>query len=230
MLNKIKRLHSGYVVVLFLGFWIGAVGCANAFIQNDRHIDSNYNRSEEYETPKRETSENATNYSFHLERISRKAALKTIADKANLTLAYCSDLFRESASVSVSGSEMNYEQAIRKVLNDSGLGFKITASRHLVVFKKERANMAGKVVDKATGMPLQGARVMLIDKNEGSPAGASIERATFVDSNGKYKIKDVDPGTYKLVISYFGYNKTFEHVHINGGTTVGDFKIVEKEK
>lgn len=230
MLNNRKRLHSGYVLVLFLGCWIGAVFSANAFTQNQRSIQGDeFNRNGDYKSSKTERSNNA-DYSLTLKRMTRKAALETIADKADLTLAYCSDLFEESATVSVMGSEMNFERVIRKVLKGSGLGFKITGSRHLVVYKKEKANVAGKVVDKATGMPLQGARVMLIDQNENSSRGSKIKRASFVSSSGKYRIKDVDPGTYKLVIAYFGYNKAFEHVHVDQGTTVGNFKIVEKDK
>gem|GEM_PF-946319 len=230
MLERMKQLNFCCAFTLFLGCWLGVAGFAHAFMQNGHDLNgSDYKKSENYETSKNETYESSTNYSFRLEGMSRKAALKTIADKAGLTLAYCSGLFKKSASVSVIGNEMNFEQAIRKVLDGSKLGFKITNSRHLVVFQKEKANVAGKVVDQSTGMPLQGARVMLVDRNESYSADASIQRATFVKPDGEYEIKDVDPGTYKLVIAYFGYKKAFEHVHVTRGTTVGNFEIEEKE-
>ena len=231
MLNGITQINIGYLFMLLVGFWLGVACSANAFMQNARTVGAvDYERSKNIESSNIEKHESGTNYSFRLEHMSRKAALKVISDKANLTLTYCSGVFQKSAVISVLGSEMNFEGAIREVLDGSELGFKITDSRHLVVFEKEEANVSGKVVDKSTGLPLQGARVMLVDKNEGTAEESSIKRATFVDSEGLYAIKDVDPGTYKLVIAYFGYNKAFEHVHVDRGTTVGNFKIVEKNK
>lgn len=233
MPKRITEINIGYLLTLSIGFWIGFGSVANAFIQNDRNnvgaVD--YERTEHVERSNIDKHESGTNYSFRLEQMSRKAAMEVISDKANLTLTYCSGVFQKSGTVSVLGSEMNFEGAIREVLAGSQLGFKITDSRHLVVFKKEKANLSGKVLEKSTGLPLQGARVMLVDKDSASAEEeSSIQRATFVDSEGQYAIKDVEPGTYKLVIAYFGYNKAFEHVHVDRGTTVGNFKIVEKDK
>lgn len=232
MLNRITEINVGYLLTLSIGFLIGFGSVANAFMQNDRNVGAvDYERTENIERSNIGKHENGTNYSFRLDQVSRKAALEVISDKANLTLTYCSGVFPNSGMVSVQGSKTNFEGAIREVLAGSELGFKITDSRHLVVFKKEEANVSGKVLDKSTGLPLQGARVMLVNKNNASAEEqSSIRRATFVDSEGQYTIEDVDPGTYKLVIAYFGYNKAFEHLHVDRGTTVGNFKIVEKDK
>ncbi len=57
--------------------------------------------------------------------------------------------------------------------------------------------LKGIVVDKATGDPMIGARVMLKDTKKGG--------LTNVD--GKFNIKNIEPGTYTAVITYVGYNK-----------------------
>ena len=55
----------------------------------------------------------------------------------------------------------------------------------------------GKIVDEANGDPLIGATVMIKDTKKGA-------RTKF---DGSYIIKNVEPGTYNLIISYVGYQK-----------------------
>lgn len=230
MLNTNKKIQYGCIVGVFLALWMGLASTAQAYIQSDRIEAAAYDGSNKArEHTANSTTGSTADYAFRLHDLSRKQALQAIAEKADLTLAYCSDLFKTGSTVSVSGSKMNYKSAIKKVLRGSGLGYKVTGSRHLVVYKKKKANVAGTVIDKTTAMPLQGARVMLIDEKRRTAADPTIKRATFVDSEGQYRIDDVDPGTYKLVITYFGYNKAFEHVRVKKGTTVGNFQIQEKE-
>ena len=227
MLNKIKRKRMGAALAVFIALWLGIGGISQAYPQTKQMNNSRAVGSDNYKSV--EDSENKSSKKFHLQRVTRKQALQAIADRTNLTLAYRSGLFGQATErISVSGSEVNYKDVIDEVLSNSGLEFKITESRHLVVFKKEKANVTGTVVDQATGSPLQGARVMLMEENDNSNDEPKIEKASFVGANGKYNIEDVAAGTYKLVIVYFGYSKAFENVVVNSGTTVGNFKVEEK--
>jgi len=217
----------GAVLAVFLVLWLGVGGVSQAYTQSEQMNNSRAVGSSSYHATER--SENTSSKKLILQRMTRKQALETIAGRTNLTLAYRSGLFGGSTDrISVSGSKINYKDVIDKVLSNSGLEFKITESRHLVVFKKEKANVTGTVVDQATGSPLQGARVMLMEEDNNSNDEPKIEKASFVGANGKYNIKDVAAGTYKLVIVYFGYSKAFENVVVNSGTTVGNFKVEEK--
>lgn len=65
------------------------------------------------------------------------------------------------------------------------------------VSAEEKAVITGQVINGSTGDPLIGARVFL--KNE--KKGAISKMA------GKYRIKNVKPGTYTLVCSYVGFKK-----------------------
>lgn len=227
MLSKIQYTWMGAALIFFLGLWLGVSGVGQAYTQSDQMNRSRAVESDEYNST--EYSSNKKSNEFHLQRVTRKQALQTIAGRTNLTLAYRSGLFGISTEqITVSGSYMRSEKAIEDVLDNSSLEFKITESRHLVIYKKEKANVTGTVVDLATGSPLQGARVMLMDETTNAPDESHIEKASFVGANGRYNIEGVASGTYKLVIVYFGYSKAFENVVVNSGTTVGNFKVEEK--
>ncbi|MCB0729838.1 MAG: TonB-dependent receptor [Ignavibacteriae bacterium] len=70
--------------------------------------------------------------------------------------------------------------------------------------------LAGKITDAATGEPLIGANVILINTSQGSAA----------DINGEYFILNITPGTYQVKISFVGYQtQTFTDVRVVAGIT-----------
>ena len=77
--------------------------------------------------------------------------------------------------------------------------------------------ITGKVIDKATGEPIAGATIMVLD----------LKMGAATDVNGEYFILNVPPGTYTLTISMLGY----EGVHSAGvqvtidHTTLQDFSL-----
>ena len=79
----------------------------------------------------------------------------------------------------------------------------------------------GSVRDAKTGDPVIGAAVQV--------AASSVGAATDVD--GRYLIKNVQPGTYTLVTSYVGYPKTSRQVNVRAGeTTAAPFTLQEDEE
>lgn len=61
-----------------------------------------------------------------------------------------------------------------------------------------RGEISGRVIDSATGEAIIGANVLI----EGTTIGAAT------DLDGKFRINNVEPGIYSLIISYISYAKT----------------------
>jgi hypothetical protein len=63
------------------------------------------------------------------------------------------------------------------------------------IFAQSSGTIAGRILDASDGAPLWGVNVRI--------NGTSIGAAT--DADGRFKIANVSPGTYKLLITYLGY-------------------------
>lgn len=88
--------------------------------------------------------------------------------------------------------------------------------------QQKRAALSGKITDIATGLPLAGASVMLVDTKSG----------TITDTAGYYRIKNISEGHQLLEISFTGYRSVIEHIDV-AGTIQKDFalksSVVENE-
>lgn len=87
---------------------------------------------------------------------------------------------------------------------------------------QEKGSLAGTILDEATNEPIIGASVYL----EGTNLGA----ASTVD--GSYLVKNIEPGSYNLIVSYISYEKTrFTSVEIKLGeiTTLNITLVPETE-
>src|ERR1039458_9567437 len=78
------------------------------------------------------------------------------------------------------------------------------------------ASLGGMVMDAVTGETLLGANVVLM----GTGKGAST------DNEGKYSILNINPGTYKLKITYIGYREQNSSVTLeDGAKSTLNFKL-----
>jgi TonB-dependent receptor len=76
--------------------------------------------------------------------------------------------------------------------------------------------VAGQVRDKSQGEPLASAEVVL----EGTPFQA------VTDQNGRYRIADVPPGDYSLVVTFLGFGSDSRKVTVTAGTILtADFAM-----
>ncbi len=66
------------------------------------------------------------------------------------------------------------------------------------VSAQSRGEITGKIIDSVTGDEIVGANIMI----EGTNIGAAT------DLEGRFRITNVEPGTYSLLISYISYSKT----------------------
>lgn len=235
--------HSGIPLVV-ISFFILYLGMTNlGYAQYTDGITSDKNRkSEKVENLK---TENAR-YSISLKSISVKKALEIVANEANLRLAYCSDFFKNKKMIAVNNNNITFDEVMQKILSDTDLDYKITRTRHLVIYRKDKndkktsninksdkkktikksGTLKGKVIDEETAVPLFNAEVYL-QKKEAEDTGISqnFVKKTFVDSGGRYDIHNIDPGTYRLVIVFEEQRKVVENIVIKNATTVADFEI-----
>lgn len=70
----------------------------------------------------------------------------------------------------------------------------------------QTGKISGQVVDAATGSPLPGVNVVIVDQQQGATT----------DAEGYYTILNVSPGRYAVRASFVGYaSQTFENVNVN---------------
>ena len=166
-------------------------------------------------------------YSFEFTRNTLKKALEALASKANLTLSYHSDLLQGSTIVNTVGENLSVRDAKSRVLNNTGLDYKITQAHHLVIFKKENvSHLRGVIVGDTTGKPsMQGARVYLLKAKTSMLPEAKLNfgQRTFVNAKGEYEINNVKPGVYRLFIIQDGIKEIYKKVIIRKGKTIVDY-------
>ncbi len=77
----------------------------------------------------------------------------------------------------------------------------------------------GKVTDSLNGSALIGANVVV----EGTNLGAAT------DAGGEYIIKQLDPGTYTIMVSYIGYQSYKETINLNRGQKLSKNLVLKPE-
>jgi outer membrane receptor for ferrienterochelin and colicin len=90
---------------------------------------------------------------------------------------------------------------------------KLLFALFLFVFFKisaQHTTIKGKVIDAKTNETLIGCNILI----QGTYIG------TVTDLDGNYELKNIEPGTYNLVISYISYNQKIERVSIQKNQTI----------
>lgn len=86
--------------------------------------------------------------------------------------------------------------------------FFISTLIHSLSIAQEKGNIKGIVIDKQSGEPIVGANVLI----ENTTIGAAT------DLEGKFKIRNVNVGKYKIIVSYISYAKlTIKDVEVTAG-------------
>ncbi|WP_022822046.1 TonB-dependent receptor domain-containing protein [Hymenobacter norwichensis] len=81
--------------------------------------------------------------------------------------------------------------------------------------------LTGTVVDAATQKPVEFATVALLPETGTTPVGGGT-----CDAQGKFELKDVPPGSYRLQISFVGYTTKLEAVTVTAQTVaLGTLKL-----
>ena len=76
-----------------------------------------------------------------------------------------------------------------------------------------KGTLKGFVYDEKTSQPLEYATISLANQENGQ-----VVNGTITDQTGFFKLKNIDPGTYKIDITFIGYNtKSFDNVIVEHG-------------
>lgn len=72
---------------------------------------------------------------------------------------------------------------------------------------EDKCSLEGKVLHVASGEPVKKADVMLrrADRNPGTEGAAPTTYSTSTDAGGKFAMKDIEPGKYRLSVSRAGF-------------------------
>lgn len=91
--------------------------------------------------------------------------------------------------------------------------------------KKALATIKGKIVDTTDNQPLKDATISLILKSDSSSAAFAIS-----DAKGLFELKNIEEGTYELIITYTGYAKYQRGLLIGGANPSADIGTVTLSK
>lgn len=141
-------------------------------------------------------TESTPEISLHMENAPLRDALQSVAEQGQLKLIYADDLMK-NVRISIQFDRLPVEQALRRLLDRTPLTFRRLKDNHIVLMQRTRQSVIiGRVSDRDTGEPLEGASVFL----------ASTTVGTLTDESGDYRIRNVPQGAYNLIVSHIGYD------------------------
>ena len=175
--------------------------------------------------------------SVRLSRASLEHALRRIAAKAGLKVAYLQESVTGRRAVTLKAEDMPAREALQVSLRGTGLRLTKASEHQLVLtgrpmvrkatvhgpatlkpvradgvgsLRRKQGTITGTITDGATGQPLPGVNVLV----EGTDLGAAT------GPKGIYEITGVEPGTYAVTASFIGYgDETEEGVEVQEGQT-----------
>ncbi|MEX0823131.1 MAG: TonB-dependent receptor plug domain-containing protein, partial [Balneolaceae bacterium] len=152
--------------------------------------------------------------SLNIIDLNREEALFTIAQKADLEIAFDSGIFGEANKVSIKDNSVRVADALEYVLEGTGYESVITTRREILLKKKEsvseeeeelQTDVSGRVIDADSGEPLIGVTVFVPGTNTG----------TTTDAQGRFSLT-VPSDADVLAFSYVGYVR--QEVDLDGQT------------
>ncbi|MEX0721317.1 MAG: TonB-dependent receptor [Balneolaceae bacterium] len=86
-----------------------------------------------------------------------------------------------------------------------------------MIFAQQTGTIEGEITEAGTGEPLYGANAIIIGTSKGAAA----------DINGRFTIRNVEPGTHMIKVSYLGYRTIEQEVEATAGETIEVSFILE---
>ena len=142
----------------------------------------------------------------HFERLPLEEALYRLID-AGAPLTFSNSIIPEDYPVSLSANDMRLEDALRLLLDGSGLGFEVQGGLVVILVEEseEEFVLHGYVRDADTGEPLAGAYVY----------DAELKRLTVSNAYGFYSLR-LPKGRRKINASYLGYRPFTKYLSLSG--------------
>ncbi|HLR31955.1 MAG TPA: SusC/RagA family TonB-linked outer membrane protein [Fodinibius sp.] len=153
--------------------------------------------------------------SLKLRQNSLLEALKEVVKKGDLTLSYDTQLSVLENKLTLDLKQITIEDALWKILENTGLRFAMTSDDQLVLVRKyeeipletAQETISGTVTDAQSGETLPGVNILV----KGTSTGAST------DANGAFELT-VESLQDTLVVTYIGYQR--QEIAISGRTEI----------
>lgn len=147
-------------------------------------------------------------YTYIARGMSLDYSLQKLVKKTHIDLIYDPQLMNDH-TVFVAAEKAEPEEILRLILKGSGLDFiQLSSGTYVLVTdskeKQALGLLAGKVIDKITGEPLDGAHVMLADASTG----------TATNRSGYFRIPKLEPGPHEVTVTYVGYRPVKDTVWV----------------
>src|SRR5262245_34912395 len=140
-------------------------------------------------------------------------ALGEITKQTGLAFVYTGDVVRADARVSFKAERITVAAALTEILLDAGVDVLLTSVDQAALIKRPPVlvgTISGKVTDRTTARPINGATVML----DGSA------RRTSTGEDGTFRIIDVTAGSHQLEVRYIGYMPSSRTITVVNDQTI----------
>ena len=135
-------------------------------------------------------------------------AIKELVDKTKIDLIYDPSILSSQRVFSLSKNQ-SPEQILSNILKGTNLDYiQLSSGTYVIITSAKNesryGSLAGLVLDKSTGKPLDGANVLIADASTGTSSNQS----------GRFTIAPLLTGEYEITITYVGYKPVRDTVSI----------------
>jgi len=135
--------------------------------------------------------------SLKLSNVNLVKGLSAVEDKAGCVINYNPAIFKTEYHISIDVKDMPVVQVLRKMLEGTGVAYKVNDPKTILLYKLpdpvKAGRISGKILDEK-GEPLPGAGIKIVELN----------RTASTSVDGSFSIS-ADPGNYTVEIRYVSY-------------------------
>lgn len=150
---------------------------------------------------------------------------KVIREQTNCDFIYDSELVREAQRISLNIEDASLDDVLKKTLKNQDLSYTIDNNTVIVKNsgpnrnptvneKQEKFSFSGRVIEDASGVELAGATIRL--------HSSTAKFATKTDSEGRFSLGQITPGTYNFQVSMIGYNTVYQSITIQSNKQLSE--------
>lgn len=139
-------------------------------------------------------------------------AIKDLVEQTKIDIIYDPSILNAQRVFSLS-KDKSPDEILSGILKGTNLDYIQLSSGTYVIIKSAEnrsryGSLAGIVLDKSTGKPLEGANILLADAATG----------TSTNQSGRFNIASLLTGSYEVTITYVGYKSVRDTVYIPGNS------------
>lgn len=152
--------------------------------------------------------------SLDLTDASLEQALAELTRQSGLRFMYSKNVLTIGSRVQLQAKRITVAAALMELLVDAGVDVVLTRNGQAMLVRQDSARPAviqggtvtGRVTDAKSGQPVMNAEVLL----------EKTRWRTTSDTAGRYRLAEIDTGTYILIVRQIGYGKRRQRVVVHG--------------